>query len=103
MGGDSPGFSQREREEITHLARYHFSGGKVPRWLERADRKWGIAFNIFLTAVNRENGSLGIDPLAAMDYPAITYSVLVFIQSKFILHVKEENEKLRRRNARGRR
>lgn len=55
--------------------------------------KWQLFFSVFMTAANRENGTLGIDPLDAISYPAITYSVLVHIQSLFIKHIKEEQDK----------
>jgi hypothetical protein len=61
-----------------------------------------MAFDIFLTAVNRENGSLSIDPLDALCYPFRTYQALRAIQDEFIVTIKKRQDELmaeQRRNA----
>ena len=64
--------------------------------------KWGLLLSIFLTAVNRENGSLQIDPLDALAYPSKTYEGLRILQNEFIRHIKEEADKAMKRSGRKR-
>jgi hypothetical protein len=56
--------------------------------------KWRFAISIFLTACNRENGSLSIDPLDALDYPSRTYELILMIQIEFIKYIKAETDRL---------
>jgi len=66
------------------------AGGKIPARFKEEAEKWIPFISRFLTAVNRENGSLSLDPFAS--YPNKTYVVLETIQNVFIKMIKDKTE-----------
>lgn len=68
-----------------------FSGGKPPARLRPMFERWAYPISRFLTAVNRENGSLSLDPFA--DYPSKTYVCYEILQVLFMEHIKAAQDK----------
>jgi hypothetical protein len=72
----------------------------VPARFKDEERKWIYPISRFLTSVNRENGSLALDPFAS--YPIKSYMVIELLQQLFVEHIKEKNEEAIKRSRRKR-
>lgn len=101
MGRDGKGFSAAELRDLKTLVAAVFTGGKIQKRFQPLMAKWGHPIRVFLLAVNRENGTLGIDPLEACVYPCMTFAIMSFLQEEFIQALRKSiadaTEKSKRR------
>lgn len=83
-------FSKEERQSLERIAGIVFNGGRIPEKFKKEAEGWLYAISRFLTAVNRENGSLSLDPFR--DYPNKTYLVYEALQGSFTAMIKKKTE-----------
>jgi len=83
-------FSKEERQSLERIAGIIFNGGKIPERFKKEAEDWVYVISRFLTAVNRENGSLSLDPFR--DYPNKTYMALELLQGVFTAMIKKKTE-----------
>ena len=84
------------------MAKVEFGGARLQPRFRLLRPKWSLFFQIVLTAIDRETGSLSIDPLAAIKYPHITYQVICYLQGCFSKELKDQNDKAIAKSKRGR-
>jgi hypothetical protein len=63
--------------------------------------KWAYPVSRFLTSVDRENGSMSLDPFE--DYPSKTYLVFEMLQNLFSQHIKKKTEEAMKKSKGARR
>lgn len=93
MARKSP-FREHEREELGQVAGCVFDGGFFPPSLNDAHLKWAPMINLFLLAVNRENGTIEHLPLGPglCNQPDRTMKIFLFLQDIFIRHLNRKIE-----------
>lgn len=89
-------FSEEERQELERIATIVFDGGKVPARFTEASEKWADAISRFLMAVNRENGSMSLNPFD--EYPAKTFLVMAFLQNLMCARIKKKMDALSKKS-----
>jgi hypothetical protein len=87
-------FSEEERKSLERIARIILSGGRVPERFKAEAGKWYGVISRFLLAVNRENGSLNIDPFRPL--PVRSAKAMEVLQMVFMAFIKEKMDSYRK-------
>jgi len=98
MGGITP-FGEAERASLNRAARTLIWGDHVTRATAPDVQRWGAIVQLYLLAVNGDNGSMQALPYEGglLEQPWRTMQVFEALQGKFCERLHEQNEAIERR------